>query len=712
MKKDLATNPLSHSVDEVRGCLNTDETLLDNYNFKLGIELFKNNQFSWFFNGAGKTRNARGADDLHPIESTQRQMGVDDPTLGSSWWKTGMPKTYKWSDRQIFSDRFMMEFQYAHVGNNFVLDFHDPSLADVQPTYELYSPAGLYGRSLTSSKYVRPTDSIDVTGNYFLPGFLGGDNQFKFGVKYRNDVAHSETPYGGDAIARLAYGIPYQAEIRRDSYSEYQLQNRNFYVQDSYSKKRLTVNLGFRFDYQTDNSRAGTVDAVPFYNQATFNGAMTYCTTPAAGGGGTGCTTYTGTGQAFNQLPTVAFNGAQALNTSGYAFKNWSPRVGLTYDLTGNGRNVAKFSYAHYVAQEGTGNLSSTYTMTGSNSYVRYPWVDLNHDNVIQTNEIVLLAKPLASGGNYDYANPTAIATPTGKNDPNIQMEHTDEFIVSFDKQVGGDFGVGASFIYRNNANFRTSWTTDSTFNMNSWTSANYTGPSSYTPTCTVAGARCTAVPYYSATSYVPSYYLYTNLPGYHRTYKGVELTARKRMSHRWMMNASFSYNDAPEYYPPGAYQDPTDVAPQNGGQYSPLSSSSGLDNVYVNAKWLARLSGAYTLPWWDINVAGFLNTRSGFPYMAYVQTGDRGNGIGAATVYLDTVGSVRLPNFATLDFKVDKTFTLVRHFRLNASMDIFNLFNGNTILSERRQQNSSNANMISSILAPRVLRFGVRLTF
>jgi len=42
----------------------------------------------------------------------------------------------------------------------------------------------------------------------------------------------------------------------------------------------------------------------------------------------------------------------------------------------------------------------------------------------------------------------------------------------------------------------------------------------------------------------------------------------------------------------------------------------------------------------------------------------------------------------------------------------VFNLTNGNTVLSKRRTQNAANANNIANILAPRVLRFGVRVTF
>ena len=205
-KAALKLDPTSVPIEDVRGCLNPDSTLLNNYNAKVGIELFKNNQFNMLFNAAEKVRNARDASDLRPLETTYRQVGVTRSDLGSSWWKTGMPKTYKWSDRHIFSDRFMMEASYAHVGNNFALTFHEEDLRGVQPMYEATSVAGLWGRSYQEAVYVRPTDSIDILGNYFLPGTLGGDHSFKFGFKYRNDIAHTESMYGGDAYVRYNSG--------------------------------------------------------------------------------------------------------------------------------------------------------------------------------------------------------------------------------------------------------------------------------------------------------------------------------------------------------------------------------------------------------------------------------------------------------------------------------------------------------------------------
>jgi hypothetical protein len=680
----MKASPLNYSIEDIRTCLSPDTTLLNNYNTKFAWQIVKANQFSFFWNGAEKVRNARDASDLRPLETTYRQVGVTRSDLGSSWWKTGMPKTYKWTDRHIFSDRFMMEASYAHVGNNFTLTFHEDGLRDVQPAYEIST--GAWSRSYQEAVYVRPTDSIDVIANYFLPGVLGGDHALKFGFKWRNDIAHTESMYGGDAYARFNRGVASEAQLYRRSITEYGLKNRNFYVQDSYSRRKMTVNLGIRFDYQTDYANPNTAPPSPFYGKATYAGVyngVTYSGAP------------------FNQLPALSFQGADA----GVAFKNWSPRLGFTYDLTGDGRNVAKFNYSHYVSQNGTGSLSSTYN-TVVLTQVRYPWVDLNNDGFIQANEVVLTAAPLSWTSGYDYNNPSATST-TGKVDPSLRMDTTNEFLVSFDRQIGSQFAVSASYIWRKYSNFAWSDTTN-------WSAANYEKVT-YTPASTAcpANARCNTVNYYQPTSQIPTAYVYTNRPDYWRGYQGFEVTGRKRMSHRWSANISYSHNDAPVHYDSAAaYEDPTNVENLNGGQYAPESTSSGIGNVFVNAKWIFRASGVYATPLWDINVSGFYNARSGYPFIQSILTGTRPFSAGTATVYLDVLGDNRLPNFQTLDFRVDKAFTLYNRVKIVPAMDIFNLFNGATSLSIRGTQNASNANTISSILAPRVIRFGARVTF
>ena len=575
------------------------------------------------------------------------------------------------------------------------MTFHDDSLRDVQPSYE--TTTGLWGRSYQESVYVRPTDSIDVMGNYFIPGWLGGDHALKFGFKYRDDIAHSEGQYGGNAYTRTRNGVPDAVNVYRNRLTEYGLHNRSFYVQDTFSKDKLTVNLGFRYDYQTDFANAANVPATPFFGQATFAGTYVAPVSSYA--------KYNGvyTGQPFDQLPAIDFPGAKALGDKNLAFKNWSPRIGVTYDLTGDGRNIVKFNYSRYAGQIGTGTLSSTYNTVGT-TYVRYPWVDLNSDGFMTPNEIVLTSTPLSYTSGYNYKDPTNIES-TGTNDPNITDDYTNEILVGFDHQIGTEIAVGASYIWRKYSNFRWSDTPN-------WDSSNYE-PVTYQPTCSVGDARCESVTYYQRTSQIPVEYLYTNRPDYWRGYNGIELTVRKRMSHNWMMNGGFSYNNAPVHYDsPAAYEDPTNIDMFNGAQYAPETSGSGIGNVFINARWIFRLSGAYTLPWSQIGVAAFYNARQGYPFTATIQTPSRPFSGGQADVYLDPLGDNRLPNFQTVDFRLDKPITLFGRVKIMASMDVFNLFNWNTPLSIRGRQNASNANQISSILAPRVLRFGFRATW
>jgi hypothetical protein len=196
-----------------------------------------------------------------------------------------------------------------------------------------------------------------------------------------------------------------------------------------------------------------------------------------------------------------------------------------------------------------------------------------------------------------------------------------------------------------------------------------------------------------------------------------------KRYSGRWMANGSFAYNDAKDYWDsPASYQDPTNIDKLNGHEFAPESGGSGIDSVFTNAKWLLKGSGMYTLPWFGIDLAGNLQVRQGYPFPRAITVTNRGGGLATATVLIDPMGDRRLDNVVVGDFRVDKAFTF-GSVRLIPSMDVFNVGNANTVQSRRRVMytynattgvgsSPSNANDISSIIAPRVIRFGVRMTW
>jgi len=313
--------------------------------------------------------------------------------------------------------------------------------------------------------------------------------------------------------------------------------------------------------------------------------------------------------------------------------------------------------------------------------------------------------------GNWDPARPAFLGVVSSV-DPNIKNDRTREFILGLDRQLTRDLAVGASYIWRKYDRFQ--WDDRVGFGSDDYVARQFT-PSA--AACPVAGARCETITYYEPTVPIPGIRVRTNIPDRDRIYNGVELTLRKRMSNRWMGNFSFAYNDAVDYWRSGAaYEDPTCVVGSGvtttfcppSQQFAPESGGSGIDNIFTNAKWLVKAFGQYQLPW-DIGVAANYQARQGYPFAQSIVTPTRANRAGQATVLLEPLGDTRFDNFQILDLRVERAFTFGTT-RLIPAMDIFNLSNGNTVLARRRNQNAGNANFVSGIVAPRVIRFGVRV--
>src|SRR5207237_5015265 len=129
-------------------------------------------------------------------------------------------------------------------------------------------------------------------------------------------------------------------------------------------------------------------------------------------------------------LPGISFNGADP----GAKFNNFSPRLGFTYDLQGNGKTLVRANYALYYGQVGTGAIASTINPVGTTT-LRYPWADLNRNGVADPGEIQLSASPLSASTNWSAANP-ANNISANSVDPNLKNDRTDELIVGLDRAL------------------------------------------------------------------------------------------------------------------------------------------------------------------------------------------------------------------------------------------------------------------------------------
>src|SRR5439155_5281695 len=157
-----------------------------------------------------------------------------------------------------------------------------------------------------------------------------------------------------------------------------------------------------------------------------------------------------------------------------------------------------------------------------------------------------------------------------------------------------------------------------------------------------------------------PQFAVYTNVPGYSREYKGLELVATKRLSNRWMMRGNFSWNDWTESCSRGsiAFPNPTQgLFNCAGGQFTQRSAGSGsFGNVFLNARWTYNVTGLYQLPW-DFNVGASLTGRQGYPAPYNVSVAELGLTSNTDAAVARPVGNTRFPNVYELDLRAAKDF-------------------------------------------------------
>jgi hypothetical protein len=205
--------------------------------------------------------------------------------------------------------------------------------------------------------------------------------------------------------------------------------------------------------------------------------------------------------------------------------------------------------------------------------------------------------------------------------------------------------------------------------------------------------------------------------------YRGWEISARKRMSKRWMMNASFTWNDRRNY-------DLTEGASAvNNQQTFDMTNAVMVTDRNGQVRYNVKFSAAFQLPGgfmlaqntiiqegstraitFNAPVCRFggLSPTTGRP-LPCLETGNN------PTIQFRTEpsGTTHLPATSLTDLALSKQFRLARGRAVTFEATLFNLFNVNTI----RGYSSSNLSQstftrVSSIVPPRVARIFVRLSF
>ena len=196
-----------------------------------------------------------------------------------------------------------------------------------------------YGRSWDSSEILRSGRDIELTGTLYKDAFLGLAHEIKGGLLFSNREARSVsgmpqnyeiTRNFTDPLIDLGEGLvvppsEWQRFVVTRSNRQANLAKRtSAFIQDTFSKGRFTFQLGLRYDYQQPSTDAvGISTVVSSWSNIYTNDAMTALA---------------------NYIPALAIDPIDPR----YEWSTWSPRIGISWDLKGDGRTMLKLSLAQY----------------------------------------------------------------------------------------------------------------------------------------------------------------------------------------------------------------------------------------------------------------------------------------------------------------------------------------------------------------------------
>ena len=676
--QDKAWFYASYSNQDVRlvrraGAL-VDRTQLKNPNVKVNYQATKKDNVSFLYLDGFKIKDGRspgvGGITFDAPTATQHQDNAYTDAPFHGLWKV--------ADDHVFGTNIFVTGKYAFYNTGFVLD----------PTGGLSMQAGRdfvhatsYG-SISQSINIRPQHTATVDVQSFFNGF-GGSHDVKYGIGWRRVEAASGTLWPGNMILANERANNLQAQVFRQGYGGNRAQYVDFYVGDTLSRNRWTLDLGLRFDRQ--NGEALPSETLP---SAAF---------PTV-------------------VPGVVFAGYK----TPFTWNDWSPRAGFTYALDSSRHTVARVSFTRAAGQLNTGTVGVRNPSSTAGS-ATYRWVDLNSDHFAQENE-VLLDQRITSGGGFNPDNPTAV-TSANVLDPNLKAPVTSSAVAGIDRELIPNLAVGVNYSYTRTS--RLFGNIAGTITPRTGvTLADYTPGSGFSGTIPLDGG----VPYNVAT-YIPNPtvvtaggngFVTTNVPGYYSDYNGIEMTLNKRLSNRWMGRVGVSLNNAREHFsdPNGIYDtngNPTRTVTEplvGGGQFAPQSGGSGAGTIYINARWQFNANALYEAPY-RIELSANVFGRQGYPF-PIVRTGTAaalGGDSGITVLLSPEIDTFRHPNLWDTDFRVARAFRGgMSNVRL--MLDVFNVFNANTGLVRVNDVTATNFNALAQNLSPRIARIGLVVGF
>jgi len=581
---------------------------------------------------------------------------------------------WKVADDRVITSNLFLSAKYAYYNTGFSLT---PEGGLDQSSGRDFTTAQSFG-STVQNLNVRPQQVVNADLHSFLSAG-GATHDVKYGVGFRRVDAESGTLWPGNGLLAIENSpTDFRAQVFRQGLGTNRAQYLDLYAGDTFSKNRLTLDVGVRYDRQSGQALPSTTAA----------------------------------NAAFPDLvPGLVFAGYD----SPFTWNNISPRAGFTYALDEAHKSLVRASYSRYAGQLATGVIGFTNPSSTAGS-ATYRWVDANGDHLAQANE-VLTNQFLSATGGFNPGNPTAAISPN-QIDPNLKAPITQSLVAGFDRELMPNLALQVNYSYTRTSNLFGNSTNNLTPRIG-LTAADYAAGPALTGTLPDGSAYTvpTFVPDAAKVAAGGNGFLLTNVPGYYTDYHGLDVNVVKRLSNKWMARVGFSYNNAREHFTSaqGLYDatgNPTSTLTEpliNAGQFAPESGGSGSGTIFVNAKWQLNMNGLYQAPY-GIEVSANVFGRQGYPFPLFRQV-SLGADQNLQVLVTPAIDSLRLPNLWDTDLRAAKTLK-INAVDLRLIFDVFNLFNANTALVRNDNIASPTFDTLAQNLSPRIARIGVTVGF